>query len=142
MLKTLLKLSLLFRRCRKSELKVDENLLNQNVDSIENSAGRAIKQYENHPSIKGIERNVESRIFFSVLNFLFVLNKNRKNWIPRRLLRTRIFQQESWKKTLTFLLNLFWKINVYKKGSGTKPYNRQSVIILSNLSKVNKRCLG
>ena len=79
MLKTLLKLSLLFRRCRKSELKVDENLLNQNVDSIENSAGRAIKQYENHPSIKGIERNVESRNFFSVLNFLFVLNKNRKN---------------------------------------------------------------
>ena len=75
MLKTLLKLSLLFRRCRKSELKVDENLLNQNVDSIENSAGRAIKQYENHPSIKGIERNVESRIFFFSFELSFCIEQ-------------------------------------------------------------------
>ena len=75
MLKTLLKLSLLFRRCRKSELKVDENLLNQNVDSIENSAGRAIKQYGNHPSIKGIERNVESRIFFFSFELSFCIEQ-------------------------------------------------------------------
>ena len=80
MLKTLLKLSLLFRRCRKSELKVDKNLLNQNVNSIENSVGRAIKQYENHPSIKGIERNVESRIFFFLFwTFFLYWTKIEKN---------------------------------------------------------------
>ena len=44
-------------------LKVDESLLNQNVDLIEDPVLRALKRYENHPSIKGIERNVERSNF-------------------------------------------------------------------------------
>ena len=39
-------------------LKIDEILLNQNVDLIEDAVLRALKRYENDPSIKGIERNV------------------------------------------------------------------------------------
>ena len=100
MLKTLLKLSLLFRRCRKSELKVDKNLLNQNVDSIENSVGRAIKQYENHPSIKGIERNVESRIFFFCFELSFCIEQKLKKMNPKKAsqdtdIPTRILKENS-----------------------------------------------
>ena len=40
-------------------LKGDESLLNQNVDLIEDPVLRVLKHYENHPSTKGIERNVE-----------------------------------------------------------------------------------
>ena len=39
-------------------LKIDEILLNQNVDLIEDAVLRALKRYENDPSIKGIETNV------------------------------------------------------------------------------------
>ena len=39
-------------------LKIDEILLNQNVDLIEHAVLRALKRYENDPSIKGIETNV------------------------------------------------------------------------------------
>ena len=41
----------------------DESLLNLNLAFIEDPVLRAIKCYENHPSIKGIEKEIERKNF-------------------------------------------------------------------------------
>ena len=51
-------------------LKVDKSLLNQNLDFIEDLVLKTIKRYQNHPSIKRTERNVERRnLSFSFATF-------------------------------------------------------------------------
>ena len=47
----------------RSKYKSRQSLLNQNQDFAEDPLLRAIKRYENHPSKKGIERNVEKSFF-------------------------------------------------------------------------------
>ena len=74
-------------------LKVDEMLQNQNVDLIENPVLRSLKRYENHPSVTGIERNLEGRNFSFMFAFSTGIEQQVKNL--RRLLRTGIFQPES-----------------------------------------------
>ena len=53
-------------------LKFDESFVNQNLDLIENPALRDLKRYKNHPSIKGIERNVKREIFLSALQLSLI----------------------------------------------------------------------
>lgn len=70
-------------------------MLNQNQDFVEDPLLRAIKRYENHPSKKGIERNVE-KSFFSFVTFTVIeqqlknLNQNKAfqdTYIPTRILK-------------------------------------------------------
>ena len=60
-------------------LKVDERLLNQNVEFIEDPVLTALKRYENHPSIKGIDRNVERRNFSFIFATFTDIKKQLKN---------------------------------------------------------------
>ena len=76
-------------------LKVDENLLNQNLEFIEELLLRAIKHYEDHPSVKGIERNVGRRNFsFSFATFTDI-EQELKNLNLKKASQDRIIQQES-----------------------------------------------
>ena len=65
-------------------LKFDESFLNQNLGLIENPALRDLKRYKNHPSIKGIERNVKKRNFsFSLATFTDI-EKQLRNLNPKK----------------------------------------------------------
>ena len=81
-------------------LKVYENLPNQNLDFIEDPVLRAIKRYENQPSIKGTERNVK-RVNFSFNFATFTdIEQKLKNLNPRKTsqdtdIRTRILKENS-----------------------------------------------
>ena len=65
-------------------LKVHKNLLNQNVDLIEDPVLRAFKCYKNHPSIRGIERNVERRNFFFSYATFSDIEQQLKNSNPNK----------------------------------------------------------
>ena len=57
---------------------------NQNVDLIKNPVLRALKNYENHPSVKRIERNVERRNFFFMFAFFTGIEQQLKNLNPKK----------------------------------------------------------
>ena len=142
-------------------LKVDESLLNQNVGLIEDSVLRALKRYENHPSIKRIERNVERRNFsFSFGTFtdteqqLKNLNPKKASQgtdIPTRILKANsdLFTQFVFKNyndiitTSTFpnILKHATVRPIYKKDSRNEVQNYRPVSILINLSKAYEKCL-
>ena len=75
-------------------------MLNQNVDVIEDTVLRALKHYENYPSIKEIERNVERRNFsFSSATFTDI-EQQLKNLNPKKAsqdtdIPTRILKENS-----------------------------------------------
>ena len=65
-------------------LKVDENLLNQNLGFIEDPVLRTIKSYKNHPSIKGIEKNVERKSFSFSFATVTDIEQQLKNLNPKK----------------------------------------------------------
>ena len=81
-------------------LKVNESLLNQNVDFIEDPVLSPLKHHENFPSIKGIERNVERRNFsFSFATFTDI-EQQLKNLNPNKVsqdkdIPTRVLKENS-----------------------------------------------
>ena len=75
-------------------------MLNQNVDLIKNPVLRALKNYENHPSVKGIERNVERRNFYFMFAFFTGIEQQLKNLNPKKAsqdtnIPTRILKENS-----------------------------------------------
>ena len=107
-------------------------MLNQNVDVIEDTVLRSLKHYENYPSIKEIERNVERRNFsFSSATFTDI-EQQLKNLNPKKAsqdtdIPTRILKENS--------------ELLFKRDSRNKVQNYRPVSILSNLSKVYEKCL-
>ena len=66
-------------------LKVDENLLNENPDFVEDPVLRAVKHYENQTSIKKeIKRNVDKRNFSFSFAFFTDNKQQLKNLNPKK----------------------------------------------------------
>ena len=122
---------------------------------------RALKHYENHPSIKGIQRNVERRNFsFSFATFTDIeqqlKNLNLKKTcqdtdMPTKILKENFnflaqFVLKNCKEVITTStsLNILKHANVrhvYKKDSRNKVRNYRPLSISSNLSEVCEKCL-
>ena len=140
--------------------KVNKSLLNQNLDLVEDPVLRALKHYENYPSIKEIERNLERRnCSFSFATFT-AIEQQLKNLNPNKASRdtnipTRILKKNS-DLISKFVLKNYNEVtitltfpNILKHGNvihAQKKASRNKVQLspceyLSNLSKVYEKCL-
>ena len=137
-------------------LKVDENLLNENPDFVENPVLRAVKHYENQTSIKKeIKRNVDKRNFSFSFAFFTDNKQQLKNLNPKKASQdadippTRILKENSAQFVLknnneaintSTIPNILEYANV-KPGYERDSRNYRPMSILSNLSKVYEKCL-